>query len=161
VRSSSLSSTSHLIIAARLRLQRFSWTWFLIRVFSSFPIWGLLYFIQQPSVWSGCALCGVAAKGRLIMASLLALQGRGGGRIPMPDGTSLRVSRHDLVAILDAMPVASSQALYRATQHGDIGTAQQLLRDAAVTYFACAPAAPAAAPMTPRHAVRRAPTRIN
>lgn len=86
------------------------------------------------------------------MASLVSLQAHGGGRIPM-DGFVYDVSRHDLVAILNAMPTSACRALHLAARQGDLATAQRLLREAAATYFAPAPAAPAAAvpaPRTPR-----------
>jgi hypothetical protein len=80
------------------------------------------------------------------MASLTSLQGHGGGRIPM-DGFSYTVSRADLARIIDTMPTDACRAMHLATRQGDIATAQHLLREAAATYFACTPAAPAAPPM--------------
>src|SRR5688500_7643660 len=95
------------------------------------------------------------------MASLASLQGTGGGRIPM-GGFSYDVSRHDLTRIIESMPTAACRALHIAARQGDTATAQRLLREAAETYFASAPAAPAVAPSAPRHSARRAsrtPTR--
>jgi hypothetical protein len=86
--------------------------------------------------------------------SLAALQGQGGGRIPM-DGFSYTVSRYELTAIIEAMPPEDCRTLHLAARQGDTGTAQRLLREAAATYFACTPAAPAT-PVAPRHRVRRA-----
>jgi hypothetical protein len=86
--------------------------------------------------------------------SLASFQGQGGGRIPM-DGFSYTVSRHELTAIIEAMPPADCRTMHLAARQGDTETAQRLLREAAATYFACTPAAPAA-PMAPRHRVRRA-----
>ena len=85
--------------------------------------------------------------------SLAALQGQGGGRIPM-DGFSYTVSRHELAAIIEAMPDADCRTMHLAARQGDTETAQRLLREATATYFACAPAAPAAS-VAPRHRVRR------
>jgi hypothetical protein len=85
--------------------------------------------------------------------SLAALQGQGGGRIPM-GGFSYTVSRHELTAIIEAMPAADCRDMHLAARRGDTGTAQRLLREAAATYFACTPAAPAAA-VTPRRSIRR------
>lgn len=79
------------------------------------------------------------------MALLTTPQGRGGGRIPMGDGSYV-VSRRDLTALIDAMPTAASRAMHRAAREGDTATAQRLLREAAATYFTSAPAAPAAPP---------------
>jgi len=86
--------------------------------------------------------------------SLAALQGQGGGRIPM-DGFSYTVSRHELTAIIEAMPPADCRTMHLAARQGDTGTAQRLLREAAATYFACTPAAPAST-VAPRHRARRA-----
>ena len=88
------------------------------------------------------------------MASLTALQGRGGGRIPM-DGFSYTASRHDLTALLAHMPNDACRALHCAVRQGDTATAQRLIREAAASYFASTPAAPAAAVAPrprPRHA---------
>jgi len=70
-------------------------------------------------------------------------------------GFSYTVSRHELTAIIEAMPTADCRSMHLAARQGDIETAQRLLREAAETYFACTPAAPAAA-VAPRHTVRRA-----
>ena len=83
------------------------------------------------------------------MTSLLSLQGQGGGRIPMIDG-SYTVSRHKLAAIIDAMPSAACRAMHLAVRQGDTPTAQRLLREATQSYFASAPAAPAAHATRPR-----------
>ena len=83
------------------------------------------------------------------MASLLSLQGQGGGRIPMGDG-SYTVSRRELAAIIDAMPSADCRAMHLAVRQGDTPTAQRLLREATAMYFASAPGAPAAVPPAPR-----------
>jgi hypothetical protein len=84
---------------------------------------------------------------------LTSLQGQGGGRIPMGN-FAYDVSRHELSAIIDAMPTTDCSAMHLATRQGDMETAQRLLREAAAAYFACTPAAPAAA-VAPRHSVRR------
>jgi hypothetical protein len=86
--------------------------------------------------------------------SLASLQGQGGGRIPT-DGFSYTVSRQDLIAIVAAMPIADCRSMHLAARQGDTETAQRLLREAAATYFACTPAAPAT-PAAPRRTVRRA-----
>ena len=86
--------------------------------------------------------------------SLASLQGQGGGRIPM-GGFSYTVSRHELTAIIEAMPIADCRTMHLAARQGDTETAQRLLREAAATYFASTPAAPAAT-VAPRHRVRRA-----
>jgi hypothetical protein len=62
------------------------------------------------------------------------------------DGFSYDVSRQDLVAILDAMPITACRALHLAVRQGDLVSAQRLLREAAQSYFAAAPAAPAVCP---------------
>ena len=91
------------------------------------------------------------------MASLVSLQAQGGGRIPM-DGFVYDVSRQDLVAILNAMPTSACRALHLAACQGDLATAQRLLREAAASYFAPAPAAPAAAVTAPRSSKAHTPT---
>jgi hypothetical protein len=64
---------------------------------------------------------------------------------------SYDVSRHDLAAIIQSMSLEASRAMHMAARQGDITTAQRLLREAAVTYFASStPAAPAAAVVSPR-----------
>ncbi len=88
------------------------------------------------------------------MASLASLQGQGGGRIPI-NGYSYSVSRQELIAIFEAMPIETSRALQRATQQGDLPTAQRLVREATVHYFTTTPAAPAAALGAPRRSPRR------
>ena len=85
--------------------------------------------------------------------SLASFQGQGGGRIPM-GSFSYTVSRHELTAIIEAMPDADCRTMHLAARQGDTGTAQRLLREAAAAYFACTPAAPAAT-VAPRHRVRR------
>jgi hypothetical protein len=87
------------------------------------------------------------------MAALASLQGTGGGRIPM-GRFSYDVSRHDLVAIIEAMPLSACRAMHQAARQGDTTTAQRLLREAAATYFTSAPAAPAVA-VAPRQRPRR------
>jgi hypothetical protein len=87
------------------------------------------------------------------MAALASLQGTGGGRIPM-GRFSYDVSRHELIAIIEAMPLAACRAMHQAARQGDTATAQRLLREAAATYFTTAPAAPAA-PVAPRQRTRR------
>jgi hypothetical protein len=90
------------------------------------------------------------------MATLPSLQGQGGGRIPM-GRFSYDVSRRDLVAIIESMPLEACRAMHIAARQGDTTTAQRLLCEAAATYFASsAPAAPAVA-MAPRHSSRRQP----
>jgi hypothetical protein len=86
--------------------------------------------------------------------SLTALQGQGGGRIPMC-GFSYDVSRQDLSRIIHAMPTAACRAMHIAARQGDTATAQRLLSEAAQTYFTSAPAAPAAT-VAPRRVVHRA-----
>ena len=83
------------------------------------------------------------------MASLVSLQGNGGGRIPMDNGISLDVSRHQLAEIIESMPTAQCREMHLAVRRGDSATAQRLLREAAATYGAnCSstdtPAAPPA-----------------
>jgi hypothetical protein len=87
------------------------------------------------------------------MASLASLQGSGGGRIPM-GRFSYDVSRRDLVAMIESMPLKVCRAMHQAANQGDILTAQHLLREAAATYFTTTPAAPATA-VALRHRVRR------
>lgn len=92
------------------------------------------------------------------MATLASLQGNGGGRIPM-GRFSYDVSRHDLMRIIESMPTETCRQMHIAAHQGDTATAQRLIREAATTYYASAPAAPAAAPMAPcisRTPVRRA-----
>jgi hypothetical protein len=86
--------------------------------------------------------------------SLTALQGQGGGRIPMC-GFSYDVSRQDLSRIIDAMPTEACRAMHIAARQGNLATAQRLLREAAEQYFATVPTVPAAAPVAPPHGVRR------
>ena len=85
------------------------------------------------------------------MSSLTSLQGSGGGRIPM-DGCVYAVSRHELTAIIDAMPFESCRAMHLAACQGDRLTAQRLLREAAAAYFATP--TPAATMMPTRRARR-------
>jgi len=92
------------------------------------------------------------------MTTLASLQGQGGGRIPM-GGFSYDVSRRDLAAIIESMPLDACRAMHIAVRQGDTTTAQHLLREAAVLYFATnAPAAPAAAVVSPRRTRRQART---
>jgi hypothetical protein len=93
------------------------------------------------------------------VASLVSLQAQGGGRIPM-DGFTYDVSRQDLVAILDAMPTMACRALHLAVRQGDLVSARRLLREAAQSYFAAAPAAPTVCSQpVPRPCNRRHHTR--
>ena len=87
------------------------------------------------------------------MATLSSLQGQGGGRIPM-GRFSYDVSRRDLAAIIESMPLETCRAMHIAARQGDTATAQRLLREAATTYFTSTPAAPAAA-VALRHRMRR------
>jgi hypothetical protein len=68
---------------------------------------------------------------------------------------SYAVSRYDLAALIESMPIDTSRALHIAARTGDLVTAQRLLREAAETSFSSAPAAPAAALVAPRHSARR------
>ena len=88
------------------------------------------------------------------MASLTSLQGNGGGRIPM-GSFSYDVSRHELAAIIAAMPTEVCRAMHHATREGDLTTAQHLLREAAERYLTSTPAAPALQPPAPRSSARR------
>jgi hypothetical protein len=88
------------------------------------------------------------------MASLISLQGIGGGRIPM-GSFSYDVSRQDLAAIIDAMPAETCRAMHIAARQGNLAIAQQMLREAAEQYFTTVPTTPAAAPVTPRPSARR------
>ena len=81
------------------------------------------------------------------MASLVSLQGNGGGRIPMDNGVSLDVSRYELAEIIESMPTAQCREMHLAVRRGDSATAQRLLREAAATYGAnCSPIDIPAAP---------------
>jgi len=82
------------------------------------------------------------------MASLISLQGNGGGRIPM-GSFSYAVSRHDLTQIIACMPTDTCRQMHIAARAGDTATAQRLIREAATAYYASAPAAPAAPPVAP------------
>ena len=79
------------------------------------------------------------------------LQGNGGGRIPM-DGFSYVVSRHELAAILDAMPTDACRSLHLAARDGDTATAARLMREATASYYANTPAPTAA--VAPLHRAR-------
>ena len=95
------------------------------------------------------------------MAPLVSFQGQGGGRIPMGNCV-YDVTRRDLAAIIESMPMEACRAMHMAARQGDTATAQRLLREAAATYFASGPATPAVAPSAPRHRTVRAartPTR--
>lgn len=61
-------------------------------------------------------------------------------RIPMADGSHVRVTTETLAQIVAGMSVADSAAMYRAARQGDLATAQRLLREAAAAYQAAAPA---------------------
>jgi len=117
------------------------------RIFHLFPAQGLAFQLQ-PSEWSGCAICGMAAKGRTNMASLASFQGNGGGRIPM-GRFSYAISRHDLTRIIESIPTETCRQMHIAARQGDTATAQRLIREAATIYYASTPAAPATAPMAP------------
>jgi hypothetical protein len=82
------------------------------------------------------------------VASLISLQGNGGGRIPM-GGFSYAVSRRDLTQIIACMPTDRCRQMHIAARAGDTATAQRLIREAATAYYASAPAAPAAPPLAP------------
>lgn len=82
------------------------------------------------------------------MASLTSLQGTGGGRIPMGN-FSYDVSRRDLTRIIEAMPADTCREMHLAARAGDTATAQRIIREAAATYYAGAPAAPAVEPLHP------------
>lgn len=82
------------------------------------------------------------------MASLISLQGNGGGRIPM-GSFSYAVSRHDLTQIIAGMATDTCRQMHIAARAGDTATAQRLIREAATAYYASAPAAPAAPPVAP------------
>ena len=82
------------------------------------------------------------------------LQGNGGGRIPM-DGFSYVVSRHELAAILDAMPADACRSLHLAARAGDTATAQRLMREATASYYASASTPAPTAAVAPLHRARR------
>ena len=97
------------------------------------------------------------------MSPLSSLQGSGGGRIPMGN-FSYDVSRRDLTRIIEAMSADACREMHLAARAGDTATAQRIIREAAATYYAGAPAAPIATPVAPRtsrtpatHAFRRKP----
>jgi hypothetical protein len=71
------------------------------------------------------------------------------------DGFVYDVSRRDLAAIIDAMPFDTCRRLYSAARTGDTATAQHLLREAAASFFASTPAAPALALEAPSRRTRR------
>jgi hypothetical protein len=77
---------------------------------------------------------------------------------------SYDVSRRDLTRIIETMPADACREMHLAARTGDTATAQRIIRDAAATYYASAPAAPVPAPVEPRisrtsttHAIRRKP----
>jgi hypothetical protein len=70
------------------------------------------------------------------------------------DGFSYTVSRHDLAAIIESMPLDACRAMHIAARTGDTTTAQHLLREATQAYFTSTPTAPAAA-VAPCHRARR------
>ncbi len=72
------------------------------------------------------------------------------------NGFSYDVSRRELAAIIDALPTERCRALHLAVRQGDTALAQRLMREAAATYYAGSPAAPAA-PVPPRRLARRTP----
>src|SRR5947207_15765153 len=63
------------------------------------------------------------------MATLISLQGNGGGRIPM-GGFSYAVSRHDLTQIIAGMPTDTCRQMHIAALAGYTATAQALSREA-------------------------------
>lgn len=67
--------------------------------------------------------------------ALTTLYGRGGGRIPFGDNRYLHLTSARLTQILAAMPNRDCGALHRASRSGDVATAQQMLRDAAVAFM--------------------------
>jgi hypothetical protein len=87
---------------------------------------------------------------------LRTLYGTGGGRIPLENGQSLSLKRHELTALIAAMPTEACRAMHVAARQGDIETAQRLLREAATAYIAATPAPVAApAPFASRRSRRR------
>lgn len=87
---------------------------------------------------------------------LQTLYGTGGGRIPLENGQSLALKRHELTALIAAMPTEACRELHLAARQGDTATAQRLLREAAATYVAATPApAPAPAPFASRRSRRQ------
>jgi hypothetical protein len=87
---------------------------------------------------------------------LQTLYGTGGGRVPLADGRSLTLTRAELAACIAAMPTEACRTMHLAVQHGDIATAQRLLREAATAYVAASPApAPAPVPFTTRRSRRQ------
>lgn len=68
---------------------------------------------------------------------------------------SYDVSRHELAAIIAAMPSEMCRAMHHATREGDLTTAQHLLREAAERYLTNTPAAPAVQPPAPHSSARR------
>ena len=124
-----------------------------ISLTNPFPAQGLAIICSPPS---GAAAPSAAwpRKEDTTMASLTSLQGNGGGRIPM-GSFSYAVSRHELAAIIAAMPSETCRAMHHATREGDLTTAQHLLREAAERYLTSTPAAPAVQPPAPRSGARR------
>lgn len=133
-------------------------TWFFCCLFSAssnpFPALGACDSYCSPPSGAAALFCGTAAKGRYTLASLTSLQGSGGGRIPM-GSFSYAVSRHELAAIIAAMPSETCRAMHHATREGDLSTAQHLLREAAERYLTSTPAAPAAQLPAPHYHARR------
>jgi hypothetical protein len=85
---------------------------------------------------------------------------------------SYAVSRRDLTAIIESMPLEACRTMHIAVREGDAATAQRLLREAAENWYgrsierpcANAPAAPAIALAAPRHRAHRTsriPTRYH
>jgi hypothetical protein len=87
------------------------------------------------------------------MALLTALQGTGGGRIPM-NGFSYDVSRRDPAEIINSMPTEHCRAMHIAARQGDLATAQRLLCEATEQYFTATPAVPTVAPSDLRRRAR-------
>jgi hypothetical protein len=61
-------------------------------------------------------------------------QSRGGGRIPLPSGETVTITRRELESILDSIPTAESGKMHRAVQSGDIQTAQAIFVEAAARF---------------------------
>jgi hypothetical protein len=87
-------------------------------------------------------------------ASLQATGAPRRARIPMTDGSHVRVTTETLSQIVAGMSVVDSAAMYRAARQGDVATAQRLLREAAAAYQAAAPAEIKAPAPTPPRAPR-------
>lgn len=132
-------------------------TWFFCCLFlpiQSLPRFGGLQLLAALRVERLRCYAAQPRKEGHTVATLTSLQGNGGGRIPM-GSFSYDVSRHELAAIIAAMPTATCRAMHHATREGDLTTAQHLLREAAERYLTSTPAAPAVQPPAPRSGARR------